>query len=1292
MDQPTKSFNTSGSKNRLRFTSSKARAKRASADVYRTSNSRLFTSATGLREKHVHDDNDIDGRSSKKKKRRKKLKKRDDDGKDNGEEDMEEEEEVRYFGRDNDSEGLGIGRTAVIVSSKSKLQLDEPEVDNVEDEQLKDDEIDTETIIEEEEEEETDTLLLTGGTIFLTEVEISAQRNGSQLFSKLVRSLRPLCKSIAELVHHSERIVELLFAYLLSPRGIGLDDGNNVSDGSSSLGPTPIKRPSENWKSYKKYLTSKEVAPNGYIVNVATNDVLHLIGVLAKELRNELYPYINGIILPRIIDDMLNPPNTTSVTTRKNHNVAPLDVSHVESACRTISYIFKYNADALIHNHPPNAQQQLGSSVEKKDNKTEKLQGLGDADILRQYYGKTICNKRDIVRRLSCEAYAPLLRKCCDKGLKRHLSRTIKALATSLSSATATSSSTATSSGEEESEPGMTNSVKRAKSDAIDGLSTLLFEVSKGSPGRIHSKKGKLVVKTLLDCLIGYASGSSSKRKQKNGDNQSKSSTNNGDEMQDKNKADAVYNVASQFLYKLRGHVAKRTQNEGGEDTAAKAFVDVLDEMHRALDTATSMMKDRSNTKEMTTVSSKVVDCVSGHIIDLMTETINFQDGRLFTSTSNNQKKGGAADRVANSLQALLNHDVYSTASRKLQDQILNYLCSAWRTNPSHPSFALRLGKFFPSIVALSDDSSEAISADTGLDPALFLCQHLLPYLPKKVASKYLIPALLGAAAAASFSQGGKHNDSSLVLLQTIATTVWPTNTNAENANEVDIDDTAVDSLFVCEAAEHCPPLSSKVRGSLFDICLSTDLESTPSKGKKMLNKTSVSPSSDQLARVGYISRCIPFLVCLECSTSDDDGGSEDEDDDSIDNSQLEEVLNRVFKYYASVMKSLDTQIGEHDNEVFIVQSLALESFSKSVMECYKRVSSPKIMSTIKKTLAKAKTVANTLLFHHPTSLWVVKGVAAISKALSAVDPGSRLNDKSNDTFELLVSNLAQANHFLRLYTLQILESYPSRPFVTDHADLDLTDDLEEEPSYKPQPEDEVGGEKMNAGGSQPVSLLSGPCDIISMMKTLESIPVALPNERRLTSQLNRIEVYARTGKLPIVYAEAVACHMLGLLHVKFSPIWPAAVKVIVSLSQAQEGPAWPYIETALKLSMKKPVQCEDDTISSTQDMKESIHTKTITHHYSLCVAWETSKGKKIDIFGPQNQERNAQVSRHVVSDELTLFESVWSIMEDGPNLTSTKSKVVVPIFFEFLVAQYYVFHQDEPDSREINLTDAVER
>ncbi|KAL3817639.1 hypothetical protein ACHAXA_011727 [Cyclostephanos tholiformis] len=1149
MDQPTKSFNIQGGKNRLRFASAKFRAKYANADVYRSSDSRRTATSTGLREKRVHGTSFRSGDGGSKSCKKNKT-------------DKHEMKEVRYFGRDNDAEGHGVGRTAVIVSKETGGNLamaydDAKGIDgqNIDVGSLEDEEVDQEIQTTE---------LITGGTIFLTELEISAQRNGSQLYQKLVRELRPLCKSFAELLYHGERIVDLLYAYLLSPRGMK----NEHIDSPTQ----PRKLHNESWKSYKNHLSNK-VAPYGYSVNIATNEVLHLFGVLARELRREIYPFLTTRILPRIIDDMLNPPIVSTADSPDSLTFIPLDVSHIEAAFRAVSYLFKYNSDKLLHSHLPNNQ----SGEEKISAKQQRT--VDDADILRQFYGKTICHKRDIARRLACEAYAPLLRKCSGKGLKRHLSRTVKALADSL----AVSSGTDNSQG------------KRVRADAIDGVSSLLFEVSRGAPGRLHSEKGRLVAKTIMDCIIGFGSQKKTMKCKEGYDAQQLLAL-------EKDKVFAVYEVASQFLYKVRGHVARRSQEEG-HDMAGNAFAGVLDEMHRALDLTTTMMKELPSSTD----SNAVINVyVFRHVIDLMTETIIFQDGRLL---SNGFDRCGAADRVADSLQELLGQSIYSKVGHTLQEHILRYLCSAWRTNPGHSSFALRLGKILPTIISRVD--ADADLPETGLDPALFLCQNLLPYLPKKEASAYLIPAVLGAAA----SRFEKLDDSSLVLLHTISIAVWP-KTDAESSSDNDIDDTAAEALFSWEAAEYCPKISSKVRRSLFDICLTTDLESLSKRGKKK-SKSDQANVSSQLARVGYISRCIPFL---------------------------------------------------------------------SIIECHNRISSPKIISAVKRILGEAKMYASSLLFQHPKSMLVVRGVATITAALSYIDPGSYLNDRSNETFELLVPNLAESSHFLRSYTLQVLESYPLRPFVSDHADLDVTDDLDEEPSYRPQTsyEKEISNENIPSS-----SFLSGACDVISLLRTLESLPVAFPNERKLTSLLTRIDVYARTGKLPIVYAEAVTCHMLGLLHVKFAPIWPAAVKVIVSISTAQEGPAWPFIEEALNRSMQKP-PIEDistgEIITSPRD--DPCHVGIITHHQSLCIAWEMSKGKKNDILRPLNDERNAQVSRHAVTDELTLFESIWSILEKAPHLTSTKSKTVVPIFFEFLVSQYYVFHQDEPDSREIDLTD----
>ena len=1145
--------------------------------------------------------------------------------------------DVRYFGRDNDAEGLGIGRTAVIVSSASKLRVEETGISIAKEDAKGSDghHIDAGSLEEEEMDQEVQTTeLITGGTIFLTELEISAQRNGSQLYQKLVRELRQLCKSLAELLYHRERIVDLLYAYLLSPRGVK----NEYNDS-----PTPPRKlHNESWKSYKNHLSNK-VAPYGYSVNIATNEVLHLFGVLARELRTEIYPFLTTRILPRIIDDMLNPPIISTKDSQDGLSLIPLDVSHIEAAFRAVSYLFKYNSDKLIHSHLPNHQSEDGETSVKQQ------QTIEDADILRQFYGKTICHKRDIARRLACEVYAPLLRKCSEKGLKRHLSKTVKALADSL----------AVSSGMEKNCQG-----KRARADAIDGVSSLLFEVSRGAPGRLHSKKDRLVAKTIMDCIIGYG-------RQKKTMNKCKDSY---DAQQllvlEKNKVIAVYEVASQFLYKVRGHVARRSQEEG-HDMAGNAFAGVLDEMHRALDLTTSMMKELSTSLPSTESTAVIYVCVSGHIIDLMTETIIFQDGRLL---SNGFDRYGAADRVADSLQELLGHNIYSNVGHKLQEHILRFLCSAWRTNPGHSSFALRLGKFLPTIISRVDADAEL--SETSLDPALFLGQNLLPHLPKKESSTHLIPALLGAAAS-SFE---KRDDSSLVLLHTISTAVWP-KTDTESSSDSDIDDAAAEALFSWEAAEYCPKIPSKVRQSLFDICTTTDLESLSNRGK---NKSNVDLAlvSSQLARLGYISRCIPFLVCLELIGTD-----EDSEEDSFSDCPIVDTLN----WYSSILKNLYAHLEDDmgiEQEFFITQSLVLESLSKSIIECHKRVSSPKIISMAKRILGKAKTYASSLLFRRPKSMWVVRGVGALTAALSKIDPGSYLNDRFNETFELLAPNLAESSHFLRSYTLQVLESYPLRSFVSDHADLDVIDDLDEEPSYRPLTSDEREISKENIPSS---SLLSEACDVISLLRILESVPVALPNERKLTSLLTRIEVYARTGKLPIAYAEAVTCHMIGLLHVKFAPIWPAAVKVIVSISTAQEGSAWPFVEEALNRSMEKPPS-EDISADQIITLPRDCHIGIITHHQSLCIAWEMSKGKKNDIFRSLNDERNTQVSRHVVTDELTLFESIWSILEKNPLLASTKSKAVVPIFFEFLVSQYFVFHQDEPDSREIDLTDLARR
>jgi len=165
------------------------------------------------------------------------------------------------------------------------------------------------------------------------------------------------------------------------------------------------------------------------------------------------------------------------------------------------------------------------------------------------------------------------------------------------------------------------------------------------------------------------------------------------------------------------------------------------------------------------------------------------------------------------------------------------------------------------------------------------------------------------------------------------------------------------------------------------------------------------------------------------------------------------------------------------------------------------------------------------------TSVWTMRGVSYFhhnNNNMVHVD----------EIFDLLVPNLRQTNHYLRLYTLSILSSSPTKSYVVDHADIDFTQDLDEEPSNVNQ----------SNASMQSNSVFYGTCDLTSILYRIEKLPLHIDQERKLTSYISRVEVLGRSGKLPVVYAEAAANHMLGILSLKFSPVWPAATKAFAGV------------------------------------------------------------------------------------------------------------------------------------------------
>ena len=300
-------------------------------------------------------------------------------------------------------------------------------------------------------------------------------------------------------------------------------------------------------------------------------------------------------------------------------------------------------------------------------------------------------------------------------------------------------------------------------------------------------------------------------------------------------------------------------------------------------------------------------------------------------------------------------------------------------------------------------------------DPALVLARDLLPYLPKKVSCRTLVPALLGAARTSSSS-------SSLALLHAVATARWKKSASAIAESNGEEEGHGVDGLFAAEAAEYCPTVSAEVRGSLWDVCL-LSADELKSDGS----------SEERLARVGYASRCVPFLVRLECGgnrntdedeDSDEDMDEEDESEDEGDDDASLEAIGRVRKWFASTLKQLEAKDTSYDSDnddgsprdITAVRALLLESLAASAMECRKSSSdkTKKLAASLQKALIKSKPRAAKLVFAHPRSSWAVRGVAAIVGALGSLNEDANdnskaataLDDRSNEAFEGLVSQL----------------------------------------------------------------------------------------------------------------------------------------------------------------------------------------------------------------------------------------------------------------------------------------------
>lgn len=915
------------------------------------------------------------------------------------------------------------------------------------------------------------------------ELDLAFDRNPSEVFSKFYRQIWYHVRSLPEILHHRKKIVEIMMNFLLTA-----EEG-----------------------------TSDEEGLVRYQPNQATTDILHLLAVLARDLRHEIHPFLHTKILPRLVNDLLNPPMA------KKQNV-PLDVSIIEACIRTMSYCFRYDSETLV-------------SETLKDGEEPCLEPM------RQYYGKTLAHRREVVRRLSAEAFAPLIRRLPNESArKRHLKRIFRAM-TSVSSDSA--------------------AVQRAQENAADGIALLCLQLVQGVTGRLHSKADGLI-KTVLECSCLQHENEAANR--------------------------VLLTIGEKFLEGLCANL----------ETAVVCSV-----YERVMELLAKYSRDMKESVSILT------------LLRLSKQITAFEDGVLVRTSDRTAEVLGA-------LALLFETSFLKQLSAETRTVLFDLLCLVWRAQSTDKKVA-------ESVAGIVEVAVPVLLQDDGGQNVLLglLAKQILPVLPISLSMRTLGSILLRTAA----QQINRAFTLSLILA-------------LSSAQEVDEDShVETDTVMFLENAMECD-VSLEVCQSLLKQCL-VDMDDQHLAGNCELLASTI--------------QSVVFIGILSCKKSVPKNES---------TAVYKQVTAWLFSTIENISATEEYQSKSDKSLPFaICLSLAVDGISRYSVVARKVIG--EASTAVRESLLCTKDAIANHLENYPSSLWTVKSSAVFAQQLQEIT-GKLLIDDANKAFDLLVPNLSSSSHFLRLRCLEILLIYPDKPFISDHADLDLTDDLDEEPSGVSLTDDTKK------------SGFSGVCRILHTLIHIEKTTADLRNERKLISSLANVEVQGRSGKLPIPYVEAAVSHMIGLLHVRFSPLLPSAQSAVVSLIQGCDEYAWPYLQ--------KKIYCLMFSTSPTsQSWTEELDLHNSTHMMKAYIRWDQTNGLEVSMFKKSiaASENNGRVSRHLVRGVNDVVLSLWGALEKKAQLIVTHSRDVVGVVLRFLVSHFY--REDDPDAIELNLRSYVQ-
>ena len=304
-----------------------------------------------------------------------------------------------------------------------------------------------------------------------------------------------------------------------------------------------------------------------------------------------------------------------------------------------------------------------------------------------------------------------------------------------------------------------------------------------------------------------------------------------------------------------------------------------------------------------------------------------------------------------------------------------------------------------------------------------------------------------------------------------------------------------------------------------------------------------------------------------------------------------------------------------------------------------------------------------------------------LSLLLSSVEEEQLLN--------CMGTALTLPSHWLRFHWLRILE-FLNPPIAAEPIPT-CTSSSSTASAFATSAPSGVAmqGERKEAEGE--------PLDLSRICLEITCMALDIRHERELSRRVSVLEVMMRGQRLQPIYVHLVCGFCLGLLHVKFAPLWEPAVQVLVTACKTANGEAvvWPLLLRAIQATTLGALAKNSSSSAAAPAtsgggggaVDQACGMTSLVGDVALlcsrdgggdsdngsgndgeCIPWQTASSD-VFYYRVQSAHQLPPHLQHLVApdartDSEAVCVQVWGVLKRCPLITLKRSRVIVSFFF----------------------------